>query len=1142
MPGKNFHAPSSHLHSNLFIMTDPTQRTTGTENSEPLLSGVRIVDGPTNVMTLANRKAKSFWVFVVLAIGVFGFLFYSSWLILFDALAGSYDWVDIDKPTNDPKIYKYLPELLPNAPPIVVVQDPGAQLTGFAIGVSAGAYYDPVDYPGLAHFTEHMLFLGTEKYPGPTAFDEFISSHGGSSNAFTDSERTVYYNTIDTDVFQEGFSRFIEFFTRPVFNETYVEKEVNAVDSEHDMHLNDPHWRLFSAISSLSLPPVNHYSTGDSTTLLSDGVPALENAVRKYFASNYCFNRMSIAIVSPLPVSDQVEMVRDVFSGISSPIPRNCRAPTNFTRASQEIIEAGGVPISVDNRQKLVYSQGPAGNVPIVWIAFPYKAIVTNGHGGKHPFGILEMILTYNGQASLRQTLISSGLITSMSFMYDDSSAGSLGYISYDVSNGARDRVDVIISTTFAFINKLREQGGVTADFVEGIRQLRESLFYSNAESGSIVNESPMRLSKYFATQLTLLTRNRAAETLNARNAVDLISINEKILEADVPLVNDVLDHLTVDNSVILVHDPKYSSTTTPDWVTESTKNFASVTERTDPHYGFKFKIANYSDSAKAVWAKADLAKDIPIFTAVAVLPPSIVKTVPGASWNSPRTNTTIVMAPPTEIFKATGVEIWYKPSALAKGSGKVWLWATVKPVESVVSQISIEELQFHGEMLVDCVTFELRSKVADFILAGYDFTINWMTPGYYEIKVSGWQDRIKDLMEIVVGGISTPNLKYFDLILGEKKDALSRSRAMSDVAGEALNSLVVGSPTRDDIKTYVNTFDLKKDDLVLWSARVFRQVYFAVYVAGDKQTYPQEEAAKLGKGLVHTFNKESLLADRTGAVLFNAGPRFAKPVEVRMMNPNANDPNGALLYSLTYGSDMSARDRVIAALLATIVDPLIFRTIRTEYQMGYIASGKVGVYPGPAGAVQFRVYIQGNVANPDLMEARLEELFTKIPAKLEAIPLSEITERAEGLSASLEEIPNSAHAEVSQFWQSIHDQSGCFTRGENQSNFLKTTDAATLKEDIVNVFNQFWAERRSKVAVKVWKSEGTNPQVDAWDAPAINSVLGNSTEVVTKLQAERQTATLLGGISKHDRETAFQNAVNTSDPMWEPTIVSCEV
>lgn len=40
-------------------------------------------------------------------------------------------------------------------------------------------------YVRLAHFLEHMLFMGTEKYPIENAYSSFLSSHGGMSNAYT---------------------------------------------------------------------------------------------------------------------------------------------------------------------------------------------------------------------------------------------------------------------------------------------------------------------------------------------------------------------------------------------------------------------------------------------------------------------------------------------------------------------------------------------------------------------------------------------------------------------------------------------------------------------------------------------------------------------------------------------------------------------------------------------------------------------------------------------------------------------------------------------------------------------------------------------------------------------------------------------
>ena len=1061
---------------------------------------------------------------MLLCVGVLAFLGYSTFLIITDTIAGSYKWFDIDKPNIDPKIYKYLPELLPNAPPIVVVQDPGAQLTGFAIGVSAGSYYDPLDFPGLAHFTEHMLFLGTEKYPGPTSFDEFISSHGGSSNAFTDSERTVYYNAIDTDAFGEGFARFIEFFTRPLFNQTYIGKEVKAVDSEHDTHINDPNWRLFSIVSSLSLPPNNHYSTGDSSTLLTKGVDALEAAVRKYFANNYCFNRLSIAIVSPMPVSDQVETVRNVFSSISDPIPRNCRPAFNFTKISPQLNQQGGFPIPEINRGKLVYSEGPAGSQPVLWLAFPYKAVTSNGLAGKHPLSILETVLTYKGENSLKQTLIASGLTTSMELMSDDNSAGSVTYLTFELSSSGRDRVGELLSIVFAFLKKVRDSK-ISPKFISQIQQLRNSLFYSNADGHAIVNESPMRLAKYFASQMTVSTKNRQEDPGSV--ASQLVSVNEQILSVDAGLVNDVLSNMKFENSLVLFHDPLFKSP--PEWL--SLMMSANGSEQTDAHYGFKYVVGDLNK--EQLNKTAFFSSNLSVLSDLSVVPPVIEKEV---SPNSgPRANLSQIMAPPEQVFTQPGLEVWFKSSVIGKSLPKVWIYATVRPRADAVGGVSPEELQLNGELLVDSVNFELRSRLADFVLAGYDFLLNWMLPGYIEIKVSGWTDRADEFMKLIVGEISNPKLTYFNLILSEKTDSLSRSRPLTEVAGETMNSLAVGSPTREDIKGVLNTYSQTREGLVAWTRKIFNSDYFTVYVGGAGNAH------QLGKDLFSAAAPPSV-SNKSEAVYFLAGPKYSKPVEVRMVNPSENDPNSALLYALTYGTDMSSSDRVVAALLTSIVDPLIFRFIRTELQMGYIASGKVGIYPGPAGAVQFRVYIQGNVAEPDLMEARLEQVLSTVPSLLGNLSLSEIQERAGGVAASLEEQPGSAHLEVSQFWQAIHDESLCFDKAARQATFLKSADPAVLRTQLTRMFNAFWAERRSKITVKVWKSQGSNGPVNAWSRADLDAAIpANTTNVVNTLAAEKSNTVFVNSVSKKDRQFVFDNALDKTDPMWEPTIPSCD-
>ena len=71
-----------------------------------------------------------------------------------------------------------------------------AGMCSCAVAVNAGCFNDPKGRPGLAHFLEHMIFMGSNKYPGENTFSEHLSQNGGDSNAFTENEYTNYHFSI----------------------------------------------------------------------------------------------------------------------------------------------------------------------------------------------------------------------------------------------------------------------------------------------------------------------------------------------------------------------------------------------------------------------------------------------------------------------------------------------------------------------------------------------------------------------------------------------------------------------------------------------------------------------------------------------------------------------------------------------------------------------------------------------------------------------------------------------------------------------------------------------------------------------------------------------------------------------------------
>lgn len=110
-----------------------------------------------------------------------------------------------------------------------------ARNSAAGLAVNVGSFEDPLEAQGLAHFLEHsellaqkhntakialldlcfclcsaVVFMGSEKYPRENAYDEFVSENGGSSNAWTDAEATVFH----FDVLPEAFPKALDIFAQ----------------------------------------------------------------------------------------------------------------------------------------------------------------------------------------------------------------------------------------------------------------------------------------------------------------------------------------------------------------------------------------------------------------------------------------------------------------------------------------------------------------------------------------------------------------------------------------------------------------------------------------------------------------------------------------------------------------------------------------------------------------------------------------------------------------------------------------------------------------------------------------------------------------------------------------------------------------
>ena len=214
--------------------------------------------------------------------------------------------------------YQYQYTTLENGLQVLLVSTPEADKAAAAMTVGVGSGDDPDDRQGLAHFLEHMLFLGTEPYPDAGEYQAFISRHGGSHNAFTAHQQTTYFFSIDNDAMAGALDRFAPFFISPTFDPAYVDREKNAVNAEYTAKIKDDFRRINSAEKQAYNPdhPYAHFSVGNLDTLADRPDSKIRDELLSFYQQHYSADRMTLVLAGNYPLEQLQQWANSHFSAV----------------------------------------------------------------------------------------------------------------------------------------------------------------------------------------------------------------------------------------------------------------------------------------------------------------------------------------------------------------------------------------------------------------------------------------------------------------------------------------------------------------------------------------------------------------------------------------------------------------------------------------------------------------------------------------------------------------------------------------------------------------------------------------------------------------------------------------------------------
>jgi len=437
---------------------------------------------------------------------------------------------------NDEFAYRLL--TLENGLKALLVSNPGTPKAAASLDVQVGSGDNPSDRGGLAHFLEHMLFLGTEKYPDPAEYERFITEHGGRRNAYTSFEHTNYFFDVDPAHLEGALDRFAQFFVAPRLDAAYVERERNAVEAEYQMGLKSDGRRGLDVLQASMNPahPFSRFAVGSLETLADRPDDAVRDDLLDFYRRHYSANVMRLVVVGREPLDELEAMVAERFSAV----------PNRDT--SLTVIDE---PLFVEARLPMLLKVRPQGTLRQLEVNFTipdYRPVYD-----VKPMAYVSNLVGHEGEGSLLSALKREGLADGLSAGTGLSwRGGSVFSVSVALTERGVAQYERVLARLFAYLDLLRERGPVERLHAEQA-SLAELAFRFREPVAPISYASGLSNSMHYYADPDVLQGPYVMDRFDAQ------------------LIRDALERLTAERAQVVLTAPEVQ------------------TDRTSPYYGVPY-------------------------------------------------------------------------------------------------------------------------------------------------------------------------------------------------------------------------------------------------------------------------------------------------------------------------------------------------------------------------------------------------------------------------------------------------------------------------------------------------------------------------------------------------------------------------
>jgi len=788
------------------------------------------------------------------------------------------------KSPADKKTYRAIE--LPNGLRALLISQPTEETEKVASAVSmvveAGSMHEPRGIAGLAHFCEHLLFMGTEKYPDENTFDNFVSKFGGYSNASTHDGFTRYhFEMMEKTRFKEALDIWAQFFISPLMKRNTVEREINAVDSEFDLaRQNDWCRKLFVMQARLMTPghPEQQNGWGNGKMILEvpkeNGIDSYD-VLQEWYPRHYSSKWMQLCIQSPHSLDELESYVTSIFADVPTRpgLEKPATDPFTSTAFSEAFLEG-------EKNRLIKYCPIKDELTLDMWFHVP----TLQQHFTSDPSALIGYLLGHEGDGSVLEKLKQEGLATELYIDANDHSPISTHIeISIRLTDKGFDQWQYCYQSVFAYIDMINE---ASSSELARIQAEVASISHSNwlcQEEGSPTG-NVTRTSR----RMSLLPEEY---WLKGRNAY----------EFDEQLIRSTLRTLTMANCLTFL----------------SSKSFEQLDVlETEPYTDAKYKIENVS---LEVTPESREKLHLPTPNRYIASDFSIKQGTDESTWKVPRL-----------IDERANGELWFKGDSkfsLPRGKASFHFrhqtpHAGLLHIYNKILTLKIAKVVYEAE-----TTGLYYSISGDFSPRGNNFE----TGQSLRISVTGLNEKLSVLLNEILDEINS-----FDLTEAEFDSA--KKEQIEDYNNTFIKPkrLAVDVCSQLTVEPYESMFEtitwMKALDFETFN-QLRKTIWSDTFVQGHIEgNFTQAEA----RAMFDLVMVKLACSGERELMRFESVKQVKSPVCLKFENFNKTDGNSYVIAHYQLGqTDLELRSRI--DLMAFLTSEPAFDFLRTKNTLGYV-------------------------------------------------------------------------------------------------------------------------------------------------------------------------------------------------------------